>query len=633
MQVNIRRTPSLAAGYPFHPTGTADGTRLNALIVAIAALGTGIPIQLMGGTYDIDTAVLMVSGTIIHAHQDARWTTDSGHPVESLLRLVSSQAAFTAESSLTADVVIGSRVVYLANAVDVGKELCLIANSGLQQLWYTVTACEGSSSPYTITLERPVRAPFVSGNTVRVYNQSARVRGARFLGNGMTIDAAHCTAFPVEGIGNSRCEVSGITIINSPAAEGVQFDTGCDFPVFRNVHTINSSIGFYSAESPYAENCHGVSQADSINCGFGLWDCIDPILVGCSTSKAGGYGCLLATNGGTWGTSNAVFVDCHFDGSHYHGIYAVAAHNVTIIGGGCDRNQGNGITTDLGCTGTVSLHGCVMSRNGGGGIAPSADCPATYTGDVRVEANVSWGVNLMAPATLTVTGTDGNCVLVNATASGSVLNVNLETAGTCVAVVGAHCSISGKLKNPVSSTASAVLLAVSSGAAVDASLELSQNCQAGSWPVQLDAGSSLNMSGRFTYGTSAIFGILVNGSSILDLHHFTVVNRTSAYAVRALTGGCVRLGACVDLGAAADGYIPGEGGHISPVDVSLNGTTPVAIPWPALKANERVSVVRKTAGGTAQSALPPTWVPTPGTGLSIVSATVNANDTYQVTIG
>jgi hypothetical protein len=190
-------------------------------------------------------------------------------------------------------------------------------------MYYSVVAHSGAG-PYTITVDRPIREPFVTNDMVLTV--SSVPTDILLEGNGATITGTGDRYIELPGA--HRCLVTGWRMDASGGELGAagayaSFDIGARQSTFRDCvvdggsgMSSGSGILLESAEDCTIENCHAIdvgTNAAGSSIGFGLWDCW-----GCSVvnSHAAGcyYGVYMGSDGAYYGC-----VDCSVQGGTFVG--------------------------------------------------------------------------------------------------------------------------------------------------------------------------------------------------------------------------------------------------------------------------------------------------------------------------
>lgn len=351
-------------------------------------------ITLNPGTWLCKTKQSIPSGTVLIGSPGVRiissLTYGAVDPFNAVFSAGPTFAGTPASSTLAADATVGSNQVSVnasfsaGTIVRIALETPGAAEHGLCQQYYTVKAVSGSG-PYTLTLDRPVRRPYLATNPI--LEALTVPTDIRILGNGMQVSGTADRY--VEIAAGKRCLVSGLYSDNGDGALGalspaMSFDIGgveCRFEdciVESYGNSTNAGCILESCERSTISNCQARYAGIT---GFGLYDCD-----ACAVINSHAYGCIY---GGFMG-SDGVQVGC----------------SECKIQGGTFWNNQQGILIGFNERSKISDVDCSYNTQNGIKIA-SGEADACIT-NISAIGNVHYGVYLMSDV-LPVQGSAWRC--------------------------------------------------------------------------------------------------------------------------------------------------------------------------------------------------------------------------------
>jgi hypothetical protein len=562
-----------------------------------ANAGTGVSVWFPAGVYKIATpiALLNASDTSIWMGPGVTLLSTITPGFASVNRTIfyAAQPTTGAATVLSANAVVGSNIIHTVAAPTVGTEIALAsAMLGEQIAYYDVVKVTGAG-PFTVTLDREVRRPYVIGDavqtvTARLHRLIIRGNHAKMTGTGDRY---------IELLGAKDCLVEDLildTSIGAISDLACSFDVGSYRCVYRNIkaqgitpNTPNGSathgIALEVAEDCHIEGCEAIGWSFA---GFTLLSAVDCIISASHGRENIGNGCVLTADVGEYGCLDCQIMGGDFNSNQASNVVVAAASEgtqmVAVDASYCSSVGGAGLLLDA--TGGA-LHGtkivaCKFSNNANVGIINGAtNLDTTLTG-VETNGNASAGII-----------TSANMTIDNWTSSGNLgtFPADLYAAGTAQVIVEGYVLTNNVPNGNNILVAAAASLFMSGGltfangngatvAIVNGYLFL-EGCK---W-----SGAGVGVTGVFVNNN----GTFDQGSGV-DLSHFTTnsvfLNSPTAYWNRTL------------ITAAGTGLAQ-------------------TVPYPKLNADHRIHTDRLTTGG----------VPTGGGPLIVKTAGVGWTDTFS----
>jgi len=580
---------------PFFPSGGIDDWPALNILMAQEAAGQKRAIVFAAGTYYCATPGAPPSNTHIIMGPGVRIVSSlvfSGLQRQSVFyaqALASGQTGTVTATPTLGGVSLGYTVVAGA-APTVGQ--ILIVSKGLSAQVFTITARSGAG-PYTLTLDRPIAAPFTIGDPISIL--TTRPSNILIEGNGATISGTGDRV--VQIVTGYRCEVNGLNYDDTNGMMGdvlFAYDIGGVECLFRRCSVVaptSTSISYgFALEANERSGIEDCSVLQDIGIGCGLIDCIGCWMTNNTSSLpqtgAVGYSFCFGT-GASLGCFDCYMSNCRASGGKYGLVFGAStrclvsncAFNDTLTNGILLNGSGNIVNprfvnvTAVRCAGValavgagnpgVYLNNCDFSAAGAGVI--------TCASDLTIDGLVAVGLTATMNA-LVFTGASFHVKLHNLqlTHSGTVNAINFQGSGR-LEIDSAWISMG------VNSFA---LYAPSGGGSI-----IARNV--------ITAGSAV--------GTT---GASITNATLRHKH----CNFTSC-------------GTAITLGA---------NGYSSKGTLTLTGAVAVVVPWTALTAQDTVSLTLVTRAGTYGGA--PDLALTPTTGFSVTGQALDTSVyAYEIT--
>ena len=577
---------------------SANGT-LNSPSIAL-----GIP----AGSYLITSAVPQGWGINVSAGH----ITIVAAPGAKLVSIVAADSSGTIGSTFYADflldgsystlllapVVIGTSTFQVGVKPNVGDLLQLVtAGVGNQfAAYYTVRSVAGAASPFTVTADRPIMAPFaIAGtNTTTVNRVTNQPTNFRLEGHGLVMTGTGSRY--IEVWGGLRCQVSDVWFDESGGnlyggSYANSFDEGS-----KECYWIRCHADLPSAS--YAFLCEGLGENN------GIIDCWSARTVLGSFQLAINYasvvrGCRSEGGGseaGVWiGAYNdepvvATSIGCSvvggsFTGSGSSGVIIDSAIGTIVDDVQADANVSAGVTVNPLAVGTIVTNSA-MRFNANYGLHVQAGATGTRYSNIDVTGNVNYGINAAAD----LSGDRCYGVPGGLAASGSTWIAS--TAGRQI-----HRNVDLGISDTGARTA----------------LNLSGNAECVVTGIA-------RMSGG---GTFIVVGITLGGGSKCCVYDFQMTGASAnSIGLNPASGTTLRLGQNVDVDLTATplnvgGYCSKSiVGAANAAPIVANGASAVDVTWPDLKTSDRVTLSLLTKGGTPGD---PQITYTPGTKFTLTS--------------
>lgn len=559
-------------------------------------------IILTGGIYLCKTKVALVSGTTLIGGPGVSVVCSLGTAGDVTNAPFTINGGAAGSTTLAATPTLGTSSLSLTGnvggALVVGASVEPVKASGLRGLVYIVRAVSGSG-PYAVTVDRPLRMSFASGDTVNVYAANVAPTDITILGNRMRISGTFSRALEMSPA--RRCLVSKL-VIDASASKTTDLTIAFDIGGFSNRivgcevdggNVKDLGIALESNESSTIEDCIVLRTSA---CGVLLDDCIDCEARGCVASAgfgaaASGFqvtadgstlgslacrvrGCTATTNGQYGflignGSSQCSFVDCVATGNGAGGFFADGTGSgygnvfTACISRGNAPSQ---FTIGVGCLG-LRLIGCEGDRSTG--------------------FNPGWNIN--ASCTM-----DGCFTATGVIAEGDT-GVLVSGAGTVVTMT--NCRITPYYGYALSVGAGARVVAVGcTFAATDAT----------------NPTVTIANTGEVDF-SNVVVGTVANAGT----------------GVTVAVGGIFRRSGLFDASLYTTPIVAPAGAFLNVGVVVLNGAVAVNYAFPVL-ATDTITLTRQIAGGVG--GLQPTYVITPGVQVA-VTGTAGDLAQYQIAIG
>jgi parallel beta-helix repeat protein len=349
-----------------------------------------------------------------------------------------------------------------------------------KQQVFKVMAVSGSSSPYTVTLDRAIGWPYVgsatpgSGDTALLL--STCPQGQVIDGNNAALNFVTGGDSAVQFFEARDFEVRNVIADaqgNTTGFAGIT-DLGCYRGRWKSCTFRGFTYGFVvsSGEAIEVDDCDFEAMLNVTDgVGVKVWDALD-FRMRASRSNGNLYGVVLSSNGGTFGSRNVRLEGSHFDNCSIIGIYIQLGDQI-VIRDCTARNSNIGLSIASGVA-PVTIDGLDVSGCASTPIVVANDNQllrriidirsATNAGDVQLLGNgdaiADSLLDMTALASSGVTGWRGGAVGGNAYIRDSNLILATNTYG-----IWAHDGVTWVSRCRFSGSAGAPVL-VSSGATV-----------------------------------------------------------------------------------------------------------------------------------------------------------------------
>lgn len=353
----------------------------------------------------------------------------------------------SANTTLSSDVVLGSNTISIAASITVGNWIALNAALSVDRTYiqtqFQVKAISGSG-PYTITLDRPIKFPFLSGD--RVYTISKQITDFTIEGCGMEWS----------GTGDSTIRT---TLSRRLYLKNIRFTPNDDG--YSCVDVASIDIGSFESGwediycyAPGASNGIMIESADRgsmtrVNVDAAgqcvvAWDCVDLAIRDCNSGKPGSVGLMISSNPATAiGNRDIIVTGGSFSGGSNVGVYVKNGNGISFRDVRADNNivgfemsLSNQVTYDkcktkgntnfnmrvpVGCT-EIKIRDCENQGSPGSSVALQID-----GSDVNIDGFSTSGVSGGQPS-LRIDGGSTNARGLNLRSTGSA-NVVFVTGG------------------------------------------------------------------------------------------------------------------------------------------------------------------------------------------------------------
>lgn len=508
---------------------------------------------------------------------------------------VSGTSTFLAESAKE-----GSSTVKTTDLVAPGG-FVMIIESGVGNFRLAMYKVVGSAGegPYTLTLDRPVRRAFNSGDEVVSVTP---VENIRIYGNGMVMKGTgsrYC-----ELIGAWNCVVSGLNFDTSAGKVDERF-LSIDVPSFNcqvekcvgdGGGLVELGLSMESSEGCVFRDCV-VTRCQN---GYIFQDCVDCAAYECRSYGNGGAGIqVTAATGNVLGCSSC-----------------------SIVGGSWSGNY-HGILIDYGSSNTrVTAASVIGNANTAIAFGTAGEIRDTMIGQCDIRLNGGPGIELRAAAIDTkivgCTITDNQTgIYVPAGCFGTVIeSANVSRCVQPLAVL-SDCEVIG-LQGTVPESASSGILVAPGGSLRARGVILNTVSTGGVNTILVMDGATLELEASVLTLSSNAKGIVTNGeTAVATITGGKIVPAAGATGTVALfaAAGTIRLGASADIQSCA---VPTIGsGYFSIGTVNVDGSLPVEVAWPNLRSTDMISFTRSVDGGIPGN--PPQATKTVGSKFTVVA--------------
>jgi hypothetical protein len=527
---------------------------------------------------------------------------------------VASEIDFGTRYTILADTVYGGLTVQLNFKPDVGTYIQLVIANGLLMQNYRVLAASGTSSPYTITVDRPIKFLFYENDYCYVVDS---IPHPQFHGQGLTFTGP-CFRY-IECPSTWYGLIEDITMIGTSlddiaVDQAMSWDGGSYKCVYDRVQIIcppdlvassPQDVGSYdgidieSTEGCEWRNCLAIGR----RFGFAVCESVDFALIHCQATGCHSGAALVGELLPNMGCREGIIL-----GGHYcqntaqlitgdppetiggHGIW-VTGHggvqdeikntkSINIIGAACDDNR-IGIYVDGSFTpDDVACIACQAKRNSTAGVRYNEGALRAKIIGGLFEAN-AYDISM-------------NC-----------------STGTVVGVTASRLSLVGNIS---------VL-----------NVDLKQTT-AYTQAISVGAGSKVSIvGGQITMGVNA-YGVWCDNAKVF-VDGVTFTAGAGARSLTAVNGGTIRQGSGVKDPTAfySDGVNSywNRGVSTGVVSVTANGAgTAQDVTWPDIQTCDRVLFITRAIGGTPAGY---TYTITAGTKVAVTFASGDTS-TYDMVV-
>ena len=530
-----------------------------ALVNAQAALGRAV--QMGPGTWTCDAAVDLSSYATVIGGPDVRIVstlTPSGSQTECVF--IAAPVASAKSGTLSATPTVGGYTVSYAVAAGgapVAGEIIKLSKTNSAQTFVIKTV--GGGGPNTLTLDRPVKAAFTSGDPMTV--QTSRPTGICIDGRGMQLSGTGDRF--VELSGAYDCHVSGLRV---DAVDGNMSDMAMSFDIgsldcsFTDCHVDAPGSGaqYFGIALEGSERCAIRNCVTNRAKEYGqvIVDGIDCTIVG-GRADAGAAtdfasGAFVLGTGASLGCVDCVIDDCHSNGGAGGCVIGLSQRS-RVVNSSFNYAAATGISCTGGAVsgasfGYVSAKGCAIGFNGG----------SSNTGTVVVGLDVS-----NSTSQFLTTASDLDLV-------GLIAKKTANTMSPCFGVTAA---VKVRMRDvQFSSTVADNVFGLSAAARVEvdgAMLALGNNSIA-------------------FYGTSGA-GVFVTRNVVLS--------GTTGCTAANLTATTLRYREC-DFSAPATLFTLGAGGYVNQGTLVSGGAGAAQdVTWPDIKTTDHITWTRTVDGG------------------------------------
>lgn len=442
-----------------------------------------------------------------------------------------------------------------------------------------------------LTLDRDVEFVFPAGTPLRHIDE--QVRDITIDGGWMTVTGTGDRI--VEFIGPYNVEISKIlapeadfVVLGSLDIGGLQAkmsDMRGSFGAVASTAWLLESgdrCGLYRMSADRATNA--VTVFDSVN--FSVED-VDG-------SECSNAGLVITSNGMAFGCNKFEIRRGGFNGSPNVGVALGFATNGTLVGVRSDSNLVNFDVGSGGAPSNIKLLGCSSARAGLYGVQVRAVAVGTRLSGHQSTSDLR-GIAVFGPVDIYESDI-------------------IEYTGTGILVDGAIA-----VRTPVHVSGGRIASAVSGSVGSDINGPAVMTFE----NVKFECNTLAANSSAIFHRATAV------GVVILRNNIGTQASACNGY-VDFGGGNTLRIEGRNDFDTFTGPYIINAAGFVNDFNVTLNGTTPVVVPWPDLKQRETPKLTRvSVSGGTGQA---PVLVTNPGVGFTLTGQSIGDNDVYNVGI-
>jgi len=379
--------------------GTSDDwPRLRSILAAAAGRQT---VRMLAGTWYCKTqsdALFLPSDTHLVCAPGVEIVASLGAGTGNFLNTPFTASAVMSGSivaSLTSDNSVSTKTLAVDTAIAAGTWICV--RSATARLFrrgvYQVISCAGAGSPYTLTLDRRVRLPYITGD--QVFSVSAFPRNIRLEFNGAKLSGTFERAINFVMAFDSYASGLNVDLAGEAYWGGICFDEGCYRCTFENnTITMRTATGSALGDSiESSEDCvidthriygvpgNGILINDSVGC----------VVRNCVVFDAGASGIAVQGSSAAHGS-----YDCRVEGAiikytrgSASALVGSSSQRTVLLDVTCDGGV-NGVQLDTGASGTI-LQNIVAVNGSGYGIAQIAGTGTVAT-NLVLDSNALGGI-------------------------------------------------------------------------------------------------------------------------------------------------------------------------------------------------------------------------------------------------
>lgn len=549
--------------------GADDWPRLMAAAAEMAYVG---PIVLLPGTYyclskrAVPNGMVLIGNPGVHIITDLTQNAPGGAEDACPFYNAGGTGAGTA-ATLTADADAGDTVVTVDSTTSITVDDRI--NFRYSSIRRTARRVISKTST-TITLDRPLPAPFPSGSTVAVVTTT---RDIKIHGNGMQVSGTGDRI--VEFISAWDCLVEDVRGSGDWAFFAFGYDVGSRDSHFLRCTLDGEGVTGAGYALEYADNC-SIVDCTSRNCtGQGI------ILTGANncTVIGGDHSCHVSDgltftvnhDSDTWGCRGNKVIG----GAYNKNVYGIRLLNGSadndIIGAETSSNQ-IGIFMSTGTTGAPSQRTSVL-----GGRARENTSAAIFTD------NAGKGHKVVGHHAEDNGASTGNVYVASATGA------ELDISDCVITDSGVTPALRG------------LILASGSGAAVRVKSVHATSTRSSGYSVfcEVAGGARLTVDGQTHFarsGADLSIGIYVSNGKARVNGYRQPGGSDGIYATGASSS--IRVGDGVDVNSCTTPFTATASGTLNRGTFTANGVTGVDVAFKDTNSSDRMFITRKTSGGT-----------------------------------
>jgi hypothetical protein len=284
-------------------TGADDGARLFAAGgPAEIASNEGKTLHLLGSSFKWNTVVTPTSNMEVKCQPGATiksvLTPLSAFPGNYPFYVDAPSAIGSGTLASTPAIGASSLSISITGKPAVGQFVQI--SHGVSSVLYKVTASNSSSSPWTVTIDKPINQPWVSTDTVAVYaSRPERITwsGGKMTGSGDQLgEVARCDGFTFRDVvqtADSGIPRSAVLGLDNSCRNGLVEGCRCDLTGATSSLGLN---GFYaqSNDNSTFRRCY---VANAYSAGITLFDCFSCTIDDCHADSCVGIGLAISSLG------------------------------------------------------------------------------------------------------------------------------------------------------------------------------------------------------------------------------------------------------------------------------------------------------------------------------------------------